>query len=86
MSHFDAMKWVSLCAQLKATKRREEGKRMNHDLVEFEESILRRTFDAKVFMGGVASVCECGWISPYFVKECEAIEAHENHQAMREEA
>ncbi len=59
---------------------------MNHDLVEFEENILSRTKDAKVSLGGIASVCECGWTSPYLAKECEAVEAHENHQAMREEA
>ena len=68
---------------------------MNHNLVEFEENFLSRTRDGKVFIGGIASVCECGWISPDFAKENEAwgayekhqaIQAHLNHAAEREEA
>jgi hypothetical protein len=54
---------------------------MNHNLVEFEENFLSRTRDGKVFIGGIASVCECGWISPYFAKENEAWGAYENHKA-----
>ena len=59
---------------------------MNHDLVEFEGNILSRTRDAKVTLGGIASVCKCGWVSPYFEKQSDALEAHENHQAIVDDA
>ncbi len=53
---------------------------MSHDLEEFEENLLSRDCEGVVHTGGIASVCTCGWVSPYRDNEADAITEHEKHQ------
>jgi hypothetical protein len=53
---------------------------MSHDLKEFEESLLSRDRDGVVHVGGIASVCTCGWVSPYRDNVAEAFIEHKKHR------
>jgi len=58
----------------------QRGTGMSHDLKEFEESLLSRDRDGVVHVGGIASVCTCGWVSPYRDNVAEAFIEHKKHR------